>query len=309
MDIGNILNLLGDKENITVRLYFTRKKQNNSYVSYSPVIDDDVSSALLDLISGYLERCRGLEIREFSPIGSLDDTLESYVTTEISNYSHVIESYEEGLVEREYIDEDIINKLSFYCLALSHDKDGEKTEFKIFRRLTKFKKLSSKGMLGWIRDNRFNKLDSNMIGIDSDIDIIVKDDDIIIFNHISLERIFSINDQYTIEANNAIAKIKNANRIENFEMFQEDCINDRRMTRILTKLLKEENKLDDCFENFANVKLVVNLFELDIEITEVDGIEMLIYERKEQLMDVIRLVRDSYYKSFINERNGVDDSL
>ena len=74
-------------------------------------------------------------------------------------------------------------------------------------------------------------------------------------------------------------------------------------------MLKEEDRLSRCFENFNNVVNVIDLFDLDINIQNSNGVDMIVYEDKNQLMDIIRLVRDSYYTSLINERQGIDDTL
>ena len=163
--------------------------------------------------------------------------------------------------------------------------------------------------MGSISNNRFKKLNKSLLGIDGDVDLIIEENDVLILNHISLERIFSISDHYQEKAQEAIILIHSANRIINFEQFSEDAINDGRIIRTLTKMLKEEDRLSRCFENFNNVVNVIDLFDLDINIQNSNGVDMIVYEDKNQLMDIIRLVRDSYYTSLINERQGIDDTL
>ena len=163
--------------------------------------------------------------------------------------------------------------------------------------------------MGSISNNRFKKLNKSLLGIDGDVDLIIEENDVLILNHISLERIFSISDHYQEKAQEAINLIHSANRIINFEQFSEDAINDGIIIRTLTKMLKEEDRLSRCFENFNNVVNVIDLFDLDINIQNSNGVDMIVYEDKNQLMDIIRLVRDSYYTSLINERQGIDDTL
>lgn len=310
MDITKIISALQeDDTSCKCRLYFTRKKNNNFYMSYSPIIDKEVSQKLIELVVLYLEKQKKLPISDFSPIGSYDDTLEVCKTDEIQSYEEVIDSLQDEKVEREHIDNSIINKLNFYCLSINCTIDGVEKNIKFFRRLTKFKKLSSKGMFGQIKNNRFSRIDTEMLGIDGEVDAIIIGNEVLILNHIALERIFSLSDQYIVKSKEAIEKIKAANRIENFEQFEEDCKNDRRITRILTKLLNEEDKLEHCFENFQNVKKAIDIFELDIKINTNGNKETIVYEGKDQLMNMVRLVRDSYYRSIIQERPGVDDSI
>lgn len=306
MNIQRIIDIL-KMENTTVRLYFTRKRGIN-YISYSPTMGEEVQSDIKNHIVSYIEDFLNTEQVEFSPLGYREDTVETCNIGYISNYTDVIESYSEANLNRD-IPEDIINKLNFYCLIIEFNEDGVDKEIKFFRRVTKFKKLSTKGMMGWIANNRFNKLDASLIGVDGLVDIVVYEEAVLILNHIALERIFSISDQYSQKAQQTINSIRELDRITNFDQFEEDALNDRRITRTLTKLLSEEERLEKCFENFSNVIDVVEIFELDINIENVDGVEKIVYESKEQLMDIIRLVRDSYYTSIMNNRNGIDDSI
>lgn len=306
MDINRVIDIL-NMENSTLRLYFTRKI-GVKYISYSPTIGPDIQRDIKKYIVGYMEEFTNTSQVEFSPLGYREDTVETCKIEYISNYGDVIESYSEEKLNRE-IPDDIINKLNFYCLVIEFKEDGIDKEIKFFRRVTKFKKLSTKGFMGWIAGNRLNKLDASLIGVDGLIDIVVDEDEVLILNHIALERIFSISDQYSEKAQEAINAIRGSNRITNFEQFEEDALNDRRITRTLTKLLSEEDRLQNCFGNFANVINVIEIFELNINTENIEGVEKVVYENKEQLMDIIRLVRDSYYMSIINNRNGIDDSI
>lgn len=307
MNIREIMNIL-KMERSEVRLYFTMKRGIN-YISYSPTIEDGLQDYLKNLVYEYLLRFEDIEQVMFSPIGYKDETIETCDIEYIGCYEKVIESYREENLSRDNIENNIINKLNFYCLNIKFEENNQEKEINFFRRVTKFKKISSKGFMGFIKNNRFKKLDSNLLGLDGFIDIAIYGQDVLIFNHISLERIFSIADQYLEKAQNTIDIIRDINRIDNFEQFEEDCLNDRRITRTLTKMLSEETQLENCFDNFANVVNAIDLFQLDINIDRNGERDKVIYENKEQLMDIIRLVRDSYYKSIIHDRKGIDDSI
>lgn len=307
MDISSLIEILNSEE-VELRLYFTRKR-GIKYISYSPVIDNSLQNKLKELIEVYLRDFIDNEQVDFSPVGYKEETIETCNISYINSYTDVIDSFEEGTVNRDPINEDIINKLNFYCLLVFDRREGKSEKIMFFRRVTKFKKLSSSGIFGHIKGNRFNEIDATLLGIDGNIDLVVYGDNILILNHISLERIFSLSDQYVEKAQTAISLIRKSNRISNFDQFEEDCLNDRRITRMLTKMLTEENRLENCFENFPNVVNVIEIFELEIDIDNSGEVDKIIYNHKEQLMDVIRLVRDSYYKSIINDRTGIDDNI
>jgi hypothetical protein len=83
-------------------------------------------------------------------------------------------------------------------------------------------------------------------------------------------------------------------------------LNDLRIQKILTRMLKDGDELNSCFDNFDNVVETIELFELDIDFQRTPT-EAIIYEDKKQLMDILRLARDSYYRSLIKERPGIDN--
>ncbi|WP_394896469.1 Kiwa anti-phage protein KwaB-like domain-containing protein [Clostridium paraputrificum] len=306
MDIQRIIEVI-KSEKSNARLFFTRKR-GIRYISYSPEIESDLQETLKELIVDYLKQYNSIDQIEFSPLGYREETIETCNVEYISNFLDVINSYEDGIVNRE-IPKDIINNLNFYCLVIEYNENGEDKEIRLFRRVTKFKRLSTKGMMGSIKNNKFSKLDASLLGIDGDIDIVVAGDEVLILNHISLERIFSISNQYVERAQEAIDIIRDAGRVTNFEQFEEDALNDGRITRTLTKMLNEEERLERCFENFGNIINVIELFDLDINIQNENGVDKVVYEHKDQLMDIIRVVRDSYYTSIINNRRGIDDSI
>lgn len=306
MDIQRIIEVI-KSEKSNARLFFTRKR-GIRYISYSPEIESDLQETLKELIVDYLKQYNSIDQIEFSPLGYREETIETCNVQYISNFLDVINSYEDGIVNRE-IPKDIINNLNFYCLVIEYNENGEDKEIRLFRRVTKFKRLSTKGMMGSIKNNKFSKLDASLLGIDGDIDIVVAGDEVLILNHISLERIFSISNQYVERAQEAIDIIRDADRVTNFEQFEEDALNDGRITRTLTKMLNEEERLERCFENFGNIINVIELFDLDINIQNENGVDKVVYEHKDQLMDIIRVVRDSYYTSIINNRRGIDDSI
>ncbi|MBQ6448593.1 MAG: DUF4868 domain-containing protein [Bacillus sp. (in: Bacteria)] len=304
MDIRNlvtILNNLNDND-LDMRLYFTRKRPNDRYQSYSPTISEDLQRELKDLVRNAVEKVQDAEQRPFSPIGSIEGCVEIYSPNEVNSFNEIIESMNEDFVNRQDIPEEEISKLTFYCLKI-FTTDGD---ILFFRRVTKFNKLK-KGFFGRFSGSDFEKLDDTLLGIDPNVDIVIFQGEMLILNHISLERIFSINNQYQQKAGQTLDLVHRANRINNFEQFREDCLSDGRVTRALTKLLNEEDRMHQVFENFENVIQVIDIFGLNIELAEENS--KLVYEDKSQLLDITRLMRDSFYVTYINNRDGYDEGI
>lgn len=300
MDLNGVCEILSEN-NLEITLYFVRKRRDG-YISYSPEVDQTIYTTLLRCIKEYIANYITYEQVEFNPTGYRDGTIEICNYNYVGNYEEVLNCFDGGNIENV---EDEAENFSFYCLKIENNAGYE---LKLFRRVTKFKRLYSKGVIAAFQGNRLNRIDSKMLGLDGQIDLIVFENEIAVLSHVALERIFRLDDQFENKAQDAVNLIRNTNKIINMDVFEEDCMNDMRIRKILTKMLSESNNLETCFDNFANVQETIDLFELDIE-TQTAPNEGIIYEHKGQLMDILRLARDSYYRSLIGEKPGIDNKI
>jgi len=289
------------KEDLIKTVHFSRKTKTH-YISYSPEVDPVILDDLLNYMYSYLESFTDLEQIAFNPTGCRDGTVETCSSDYLGNFEEVISSFNVGNIENI---EDEVDNLSFYCIDVA-DQAGN--NLKLFRRVTKFKRLYSKGLLAAFQGNRLNKVDDKMLGLDGNIDLIIYNGEVAILSHTSLERIFRLEEQYLNKAVEAIALLKGSNKIVNFDEFEEDCMSDLRVRKVLTKMLSEERDLDRCFDNFNNIVETIDLFGLEIEIQRAP-VPQIIYEDKKQIMDILRIARDSYYLSLVRERPGIDNKI
>ena len=173
--------------------------------------------------------------------------------------------------------------------------------------MTKFKKLSTQGFLGLFQGNQLNKIDSQILGIDGDIDLIAYKNEIMVLNHISLERIFKIEEQYEKKSKETMNFLRSTGKIENFDAFEEDCMNNLSTRKILTKMQSEDNDLSKCFDNFENIVTTIDMFDLPINVNYTN--KSIIYENKEQIKNILLIARDSYYRSLVQEKPGIDNKV
>lgn len=301
MDLNEVLQII-ENPDTEINLYFT-KKLKNGYTSFSPGVGNGITSSLIDLLSQKVNEVMEEAFEEipFNPTGYREGTIENCDYKYVGNYAEVIGSFENISVES--IETEAEN-LSFYCLELQL----EDSNIKFFRRVTKFKRLYSKGLIAAFNGNTLNKVDSKMLGMDGQIDLIDFNGEILILNHISLERIFRIDAQYESKAQESLYELRVANKIVNFDQFEEDCLGDKNIQKILTKIQNENIDLEHSLDNFENVIKTINLFELEIDYQRSPD-EKIIYEEKEQLKGIIRLARDSYYQTIVNQAIGYDNKI
>lgn len=187
MNLEEVVNILRD-ENNSKELYFCEKNKD-LYEAVCPEVSTEIFEILIQNAIDSISKRGQDEWIEYNPIGFREGTLEICDVDYVGNYDEVINSFDSQNIE---IDPEMIERFSFYCVSIGE----EKKNVKIFRRLTKFKKISTQGFLGIFQGNQLNRIDSQILGIDGDIDLIVYNNEIMVLNHISLERIFKIEEQY-----------------------------------------------------------------------------------------------------------------
>lgn len=298
MNLKEVIKILENKKN-SKELYFCEKNKY-IYESVCPEVSEEIFEILIQNAIESISKKSEDESIQYNPTGFREGTLETCSIEYVGNYSEVINSFNSGNIE---IEKEKIEKFSFYCVSIGEGDNN----VKLFRRLTKFKKISTQGFLGVFMGNQLNKIDSQILGIDGDIDLIVYKNEIVVLNHISLERIFKIEEQYEKKSKETMDFLRSTGKIENFDAFEEDCMNNLLTRKILTKMQSEDNDLSKCFDNFENIVTTINVFELQLNVNTNN--KSIIYESKEQIKDILLLARDSYYRSLIQEKPGIDNKV
>lgn len=286
----------GDKL-YTHKLTFTVKKRNN-YFSYAPNLNLDVAKELAKHIVTQLEKVSDLTPVEFNPIqGCTDQEIECSEIDKIERIKDIIASID----TTQELDINHANDLSFYCLTI-YDEDCN--AYRFFRRVVKFKKLSQEGILFAIQGNTFNKLSSDILGIDGNVDVVIINQKVYIINRIAMERIFSMQSSYENNANIAMDIIEKTKKIANFSEFKKDCIGDSRFHKTLTRLLNDDVDIKDALEHTEEIQDVIETFDLNIELTEGKS-PQIIYRNKGDRMEILRIINDAYCRTCIRVRNVV----
>lgn len=306
MDLNLVSDIINNNET-TLDLYFTEKTIDGYCSQVADIANDgngyNVLSAIKELVSATIDNLitQDNEVVEYNPTGIADGTLEITNYNYVSNREEVLRSFE--LADGENL-EDNADNLNFYTLVF---RNGD-TVIRIMRRVSKFKRLYSKGVIVGFRGNQINRIDSKMIGMDGFIDLIDYDEEILVLNHVALERIFNLQEKFENTARNTLNMLRRNANIANFNAFEEDCLGDKRIQRILTKMSSENIDWEHCLERFENVIDIIDTFELNIDYHRAPA-DQIVYEDKTQMMDFVRLVRDAYYKTMINNHAGVTNKI
>lgn len=303
MEIKGIIDKL-NYENLDLNLYFCRKLNHGKYVSFSPNVDNQIYDDIISLFINYISKYVDYKVVEYSPTGYEDETIEKYNVRCINNYNNIEQSFQKSDNVETEVNPD---NCAFYVLEVKSNDELDRFNIKIFRRVTKFKKLYSRGVIAKFSGRTLNKIESKLIGIDGDVDLIVVNEEVIILSHYSLERIFNLDNQFKDVASEFLKQDGLEKIIDNFDSFQEDCLKKSSYKKILTKMSIESINLYNIYNNRDSIKKTIDMFDLDIKYNE--NPFCLIYESEGQIKNILRILRDSYYVSIINKNIGIDPKI
>ncbi len=304
VNLNEMINLL-ETEELAFDFYFSKKlKKGREYESFSPNIGNEIYSKLLKLILIKLKTCLNQKQVSYSPIGCKKGEIEICENSYIKNYQNVLESFDKADNETKKINvEDIL----FYCFSIKNRKgQGKDFEIKFLRRVTKFKKIYTKGVFAYFEGKKLNEIDEKLLGFDSEIDLIVFNNYIIVLSHIALERIFNLQEQFTETADNFLTDMSSGLFVENFDDFKEECLKNLNFIRTLTRMSDQKIDIKTLYEKKDEIKQTIKDRNLNIKYKETPKFS-LIYEEKKQIQEIFRILRDCYTVSTINKEKRIDD--
>lgn len=300
--LRNMLNQVDTANPDSVEMKMIEKIGTEGMIRHQPMLIPRMREELRTFYLGILNNnFFEMEQSEYNPNIVVEGTLQisdletahiDEMLVEIDNLEGI--NHDMGIVE--------LDKINYYCFKFIVEDE----EIYIFRRFNKMKKIRN-GILGRFQDNSFRRIETeDFFGIDRDVDIIVFREEALIINRFALQTIFHLNDYFNEQAGIALSILNQNNVFQNFNDFNEDCLNDKLAARRMTKILNTEGRLDGFIQNINQLDTVIQQFDLEIEISANNQI---IYNgSKESRSQILFCISDAYYQSLILQRLGEDIS-
>lgn len=303
MNLNELLNQLSKfpKPEGRLKLIFVNKN-GIKYKAYEPSVSNKVQEKLMKLfVSNIKDKIdAGLEKVDFNPSGHGPEQYSVCDKDYVGNFKEV-----KSLFKNTQTEELKPDQVSFFVFRLRINNDGEKIKYiYLFRKNYKMKNLRKGLWMSKVEDT-YQVLKEDLIGIDGGIDAVAYKKNLAFFTHISAERIFNLREKFAENAEIVLNKISAKNTIDNFEAFKEDCLEDARILRRLTKIHSNPEIINLYHAHFDNAPEVVELFDLNITFSKDNS--SIVYTSKEQLKDITMLMRDAYYRTVLANRKGIDD--
>ena len=277
----------------TIDISFARK---NHGIINSPSISRDLKQQIVDMLAEDVrEQISKNKIVDYQAVGVLDGEIEQI------KVSDVIPDKEEQL-ERVFVinisDEKKFDwgNVDYYVIEI----EAQGKVLKLYRQFQKMKRLR-KGIMLQTFSDELVRMDSDFIAIDETVDILEWEKELLIFNHIALERIFGYRDLFEKKTKEAIGIIKNKDIFENIEEFQEACMRDGRIQKRFTNIMQNE-RLPLFFKNLNKVPKLIKDLNLHLEFSDSGK---LLYTDRKQLYEITNLMNDAYFRSLLADRIGV----
>lgn len=302
-EIKNLLEAYNEPEGRLSVLFVSKK--GTEYEAFEPAITNDVQAKITKLFYENIsskESDDNLNRVDFNPSGQENDEFSECHTSYVGNFDEVTNLYENANTEDEIEPDDV----SFLIFRLRVNDDREPVKYIYFFRKNYKLKSIRKGF--WMRkvSDTFNILEGNkLMAIDGGIDAIAYGEKIIFFSHISAERIFNLREKFRENAQVVLEDVREGDKLSNFEQFKDDCLDDARIIRRLTKIQSNPQIIQLFHRHFDNAPEVVELFDLNIKFNE--DRSKILYDNKDQLTHITMLMRDAYYRTVLANRKGVDD--
>lgn len=239
------------------------------------------------------------DIVEFNPIVNQKDVVEEISTEKTSGVDDLLNKME----NIDTTNDINVEKIKFYLFVYELENEN----VYLIRRNFNVKSLN-RSILAKLRPaGIFDKIDSNqLLKIDYDIDFIIYQEKIYIFNHISLERIFYLNEEFKEKAEETLKKPIFTLKIDNFEKVSEKLLNNGKYVRRIAKLSDDKNRSTLFIENVNKTKYAISEFELPIVYDDSHEKFKINYNDSSQLDTLVNLMQDSYYKTIIGDDKGED---
>lgn len=284
-------------------LYFIEKIKAEgdleNYLAYQPSLRLGLQKEIIDIICPSIDKLSKKEQHEYNENGRVNGIIEFCSSSYIGDlYTKLTQSLIEDN-QRETMNKD--DKKDFYCIEFKVDTNES---IYILNRIPQFKKFS-KGIWGTLVDSTFEKASEVFIGIEPNFDLIIYQGEIVVVNNISLQRIFDLKSKYIENANNILTSFEESNKIEGFELFKSDSIEDGNIVKRISKLMMNPERMERFVSNFNKVGEIITEFDLNIELN--DDKTKIVYTDKKQLNDIVKLLNDAYYKTVLSGEKGVDE--
>lgn len=191
-----------------------------------------------------------------------------------------------------------LNQYKYYLL-----KNDSVDDLFIIKKVPNFKKIYAGFFAKIESDNKLNKIEDNIIGFDTNVDLLIYKNICYIFNHSVFLNFFNIEELIENIVKKEMKNVKQTKILDDYEKFERKLISNKRLSNKLVGLLSKGANLKKPLSKCKEVKDTISKFDLKVRYSEDNnGIKIKVDDSETD--QVINLMCDFYAKSTQNDERG-----
>lgn len=299
-----------DLHNYPVSIFLASVVRNDAIPHFARLdvteqLADDFRHTLGAFLHTYQKRLEenDLTFRDFSTEGSLD-TYE-VETFDISKYQPVLEQIDPlnaySGIETFDNDEKFVAGMRFYVLMLQVPDSDPIYLFRVHTRQS----ILGRSTLLTLFNNKgaFDRIQESVMGFDQQFDCLCRSNILYIFDKRNFQHIFRYFDTIRHEARQTLTTINTNVPIQNLDEMIHACEGNvamlQKLKRVSTKKYLQNIHMKD-------IKRVIEVHKLPVQIVEDNGQEKLLFDPKAKAKErylLLRILNDDYLKSVMTDTN------
>jgi len=253
-----------------------------------------------DVIRGILEPIDAgdVQVRDYdASVASVDRELERLDTTEYERVAQQLGKLD-GIADLPIFnaDDGFVNHLRFYSVTLRGDG---LPPVHLIRQFSPKSELDRSRWFGlFFSDGTYNRVTERTFLFDENIDCVASGSEVLILKKNAFHQVFRFYDLVRAKGTESLAAVAALNIIANFPDFSASCEGHMQKLAKLNSIVRK-GYLPTV--TLANVKLVIQKLGLEVQVSNVNGQEMLVFDSSDRWA-LLKLLDDDYYQSEMTGR-------
>lgn len=268
------------------------------YKVYSIGLDNNsgIKQSIRDVILGFIESKieKSNKLVKFDPEGNKGETIAYFDTDNnvLSDVSELKDTAGSANLKKQ------LNEYKYYLL-----KNDTFDDLFIIKKIPNLKKFYAGFFAKVESNNKLNKIEDNIIGFDSNVDLLIYKNICYIFNRSVFLNFFNIEELIEKIVKKELKNVKKAKVLDNYEKFERKLLSNKRLSNKLVGLLNRGADLDNPLSKCQEVEDTISKFDLKVKYSKT-GNKITINVDDSEADQVINLLCDFYARSTQNDERG-----
>lgn len=297
-DLEQLKREISEVGSVQAQLFMITRDKNTeqSFFVHKSEITDQISTAFVGLVTHLLEDVirKQPEVSVYDIEDVTGETIQFIDQGEVPFAGHIVQPIlvTDATPSLTDLSDEFLKKLWAYAVKIQY---GNK-EIIFFRKYSRNKILKQNIFDAVVfKNGRFSAMEDDVFQIDSQIDCMLLNSELIIFQTNNFEKIFGFDDLYEVAANQAMEQIEQTFNFIDAEVLASFVSTDSNKQRKLASIMKSGSYANF---GFAEVCATIQNYNLDIE---VDMENQKVNLTKKNAVRLLKIINEDYLQSEVTK--------